>query len=79
MLTNITHFDTTLYLQPGARNGEVALYTRSNYPGSEPKLIGTFSHDKQEKVIFVLAEKGAVKVMTSAPPVEVKVADDIPF
>jgi len=79
MLTTEIHFDTRLYLQSGQKTGEVALYKQSNYPGSESKLIGNFIEDKAGKLMFVIADGESIRLMASAPPVEIKVADDIPF
>jgi hypothetical protein len=78
MLTTQTHFDTRLYLTSGQREGEVALYKQGNYPGSEPKLLGTFS-EKSSVIRLVLEDDANVKLLKAAEPVEVKTADDIAY
>ena len=78
MLTTQTHFDTRLYVQSGAREGEVALYKQSNYPGSEPKLLGTF-FEKNSKIMLVLESDAGITLAKASEPVPVKEPEDIPF
>ena len=83
MLTNEIHFDTRLYLQSGGRKGEIALYKQSNYPNSEPVLLGTFTEAKSGGGIeLVLEAKDSIKLKAKVEPVEVKAAEadeGIPF